>query len=202
MRAMYTFLIILVWPFFNLFHPCRPIGRERIPTGGALLCGNHSSLCDPLLAAYAFGRKNQLRFMAKAEVLRIPVVGWLLGKAGVFGVERGKSDITAIKQALRFLKEGEYVFLFPEGTRVRDGKDHNGNPGAAKTGAAMLAVRTGVPIVPVYIPERKHWFRRTPVVFGTPYFPVTAEKKGTAEEYETITQDLMARVRALAEQAV
>ncbi|MEG0764490.1 MAG: lysophospholipid acyltransferase family protein [Pseudoflavonifractor sp.] len=202
MRAMYAFLITLVWPFFNLFHPCRPIGRGNIPEGGALFCGNHSSLCDPLLVAYAMGMKNQIRVMAKAELLRVPVLGWLLGKAGIFGVDRGKADIGAVKQAMKFLKSGEHVLLFPQGTRVRDGKDHNGNPCEAKTGAALLAVRTGVPLVPVYIPEHKRWFRPTPIVIGEAFTPVTAEKKGTAEEYEAITKDLMARIYALAEQAV
>ena len=69
-------------------------------------------------------------------------------------------------------------------------------------GAAMLAVRCGVPILPVYVPEHKPWFRRTTVVIGEPYMPQVASRKGTAEEYDAITADLMERIRKLGEQAV
>ena len=65
----------------------------------------------------------------------------------------------------------------------------------------MLAVRTGVPIIPVYLPPEKKWFRRTPVVFGEPYYPKVAGRKGTADEYRAIADDLMERIEALAPQA-
>lgn len=197
MRFFYALLYSIAWPFFSLFHPCKAVGREHIPEGGALVCANHTALCDPLLLAFAFHRKNQVRVMAKAELIAVPVIGWLLNKAGVFAVERGKSDVGAIKKAMKFLKSGEKVLLFPEGTRVKDGE----TGGEAKTGAAMLAVRTGVPILPVYIPEKKRWFRPTTVVIGEPYYPETAEKRATSEEYHAIADEMMARVRALKAQA-
>ncbi|MEG2454950.1 MAG: lysophospholipid acyltransferase family protein, partial [Oscillospiraceae bacterium] len=160
--------------------------------GGALICGNHTSLCDPILVAFAFRRRNPLRIMAKAELLQVPVLGFLLKKAGIFGVDRGKSDIGAIKQAMKYLKGGDKVLLFPEGTRIKDGEESE-----AKTGAAMLALRTGVPIVPVWMPAKKRWFSRTPVVIGAPYYPETADKKATPEEYHVIADDLMKRIFAL-----
>lgn len=61
----------------------------------------------------------------------------------------------------------------------------------------MLAVRCGVPILPVFIPEKKKFFRRTPVVFGEPYLPHTETRRGTQEEFEAITADLMERIDAL-----
>lgn len=194
MRGFYTFFYILVGIFFNLVHPGKTIGRENIPEGGALVCGNHTAMSDPLFLCFAFQLKHQLRPMAKAELLRVPVIGWVLKRVGVFGVERGKSDVGAIKQAMRYLKDGEKVLLFPEGTRVKEGEESN-----AKTGAAMLAVRCGVPLLPVYVPEKKRWFRRTTIVIGEPYYPQVAGRKGTAEEYDAITEDLMARIRALGE---
>lgn len=197
MRVWYTILYCIVWPFFNLFHPGKAIGRENIPQGGALVCGNHTRMSDPFFMIFAFHLEHQLRPMAKAEVMRVPFIGWLLKKVGVFGVERGKSDVTAIKHAMRLLKNGEKVVIFPEGTRHKDGES-----GDAKKGAAMLAVRMGVPIVPVYIPAEKKWFRRTPVVIGEPYVPKTAEKKATAEEYQAIADDLIARIQALSSLAV
>lgn len=197
MRAFYYVLLSIVWPFFTLFHPVRHVGREHIPEGGAVFCGNHSAMSDPFFLVYAVGWKNQMRVMAKAEVMRIPVVGWLLSKAGVFGVDRGKADVGAIKTAMKYLKSGEKVLIFPEGTRVKGGVGHDGQESEAKTGAAMLAMRTGVPIVPVYIPEKKNWFRFTTVVIGAPYYPETAEKRATAEEYRAVAENLMARIYAL-----
>ena len=196
MKVWYCVLYCVIWPFFNLFRPCRPIGRENIPEGAPLFCPNHTSLTDPLFPVFAMHLKNRPQVMAKAEIMEVPVVGWILKRAGVFAVERGKSDVGAIKRALKCLKSGEKLLLFPEGTRSKTEE-----LGPAKGGAAMLAVRTGVPIVPMYIPTEKKWFRRTSVVFGTPYIPQIAGAKGTSEGYEAIAQDLMARIALLKEQA-
>lgn len=201
MRKLYTALWYIVWPFFSLFHPCRLAGKERLPENGGLFCANHSNLSDPICLMLALGPKRQVRAMAKAEFMRIPVLGWLLKKAGIFGIERGKSDVVAIKTAMRFLKSGENVLMFPEGTRIKNGMDKYGNEGEAKAGAAMLAVRTGVQLVPVYIPPKKRWFRFTTVVIGEPYYPKVESKKGSSEEYQTIAEDLMERIYALEEQA-
>lgn len=197
MRRWYTFVYCVAWPFFNLFHPGKVIGRENIPEGAAVVCCNHTAMSDPLFLAFAFRLNNQLRAMAKAELLRVPVIGWLLGKAGVFGVERGKTDVGAVKQAMKFLRGGEKVLIFPEGTRVRESRGEVSDP---KTGAAMLAVRCSVPILPVYVPEERRLFRRTPVVIGKPFIPTVTTRKGTQEEYEAITSDLMDHIHGLGEQ--
>ena len=93
------------------------------------------------------------------------------------------------------------MLLFPEGTRIKNGVDKHGHESEAKAGAAMLAVRTGVDIVPVYIPAKKKWFRFTTIVIGEPYRPTVESKKGTAEEYKAIADELMKRIYALWEQA-
>jgi 1-acyl-sn-glycerol-3-phosphate acyltransferase len=192
--SWYPVLYTIVWPFFNLFHPCRAIGREHIPEGGAVICANHTRANDPFFVVFAFRRKHPLNIMAKAELMRIPVLGPLLKKVGVFGVDRGKSDVAAIKHALRCLKNGEKLLLFPEGTRVREG-----DAVAAKTGASMLALRAGVPLVPVWLPPKRRWFRPTPVVIGEPFLPEIAGRRPTAEDYDRITQELMERIHALEE---
>ena len=199
MRTFYNVIYMIVFPFFNFVHPGRAVGRENIPKGGVLVCGNHTAMSDPLFLAFAFRHQNQLRPMAKAELLRVPVIGWILRHVGVFGVERGKSDVGAIKQAMKYLKEGEKVLLYPEGHRIHESR---GAQGEAKNGAAMLAVRCGVPILPVYVPEQKPWFRRTTVVIGEPYMPQVSSRKGTAEEYDAITNDLMERIRKLGDKVV
>ncbi|MPN28192.1 1-acyl-sn-glycerol-3-phosphate acyltransferase [bioreactor metagenome] len=175
-------------------HPCRVIGRGNIPEGGALVCANHTRLTDPLLVIFAFRLVHQFRFMAKAELLRVPVLGRILKAAGVFGVERGKSDVGAIKTAIKVLRDGGKLLMFPEGTRQKDGES-----GEAKTGAAMLALRTGVPIVPVYVPPKKNWFRPTTVVIGQPYYPQTAGPKPNSEDYRAVADDLMTRIGTLGE---
>lgn len=201
MTRLYTVLWYIVWPFFSLVHPCRLVGRENLPASGGLFCANHSGLSDPVCLMLAVGSKHQLRTMAKAELMSIPVLGRLLKKAGIFGVERGKSDVMAIKTAMRFLKNGENVLMFPEGTRIKEGVDKYGNEGEAKAGAAMLAVRTGVQLVPVYIPPKKRWFRFTKIVIGEPYYPQVESEKVGSEEYQVIADDLMERIYALEGQA-
>jgi len=99
---------------------------------------------DPFYVVFAFGRRYPMRAMAKIQIMRVPFIGWILGKGGVFGVDRGHADMHAVKTALKLLKDGNKLLMFPEGTRVREGEDV-----AAKTGAAMFATRTGVPIVPM-----------------------------------------------------
>lgn len=194
MNRYYHLLYSIVWPFFALFHPVRAVGRENIPEGAVIICPNHTKASDPFFVLYAFGRKHVMRAMAKAEVMRLPMIGWLLSKAGVFGVDRGAADVAAVKTALRFLKQGDKLLMFPEGTRVGEGENVE-----AKTGAAMFSVRTGTPILPVYIPAKKNWFRPTTVVIGQPFLPEVAGRKGTSEEYRAIADDLMERICALGE---
>lgn len=197
MKRWFTLLYCVVWPFFNLVHPCKAIGRENIPEGAAILCPNHTRMSDPFFVVFAMGLKIRPRVMAKAEVMSVPFIGWLLKKAGVFAVERGKSDVGAVKEAIKCLKGGDKLLLFPEGTRHRDGTiDESG-----KSGAAMFSVRTETPLVPIYIPAEKKWFRRTPVVFGEPFLPQVEGRKGSAEEYKAIARELMSRIAALEEQA-
>lgn len=125
-----------------------------------------------------------------------PIIGWILKHGGIFGVKRGQADIGAIKTAMKYLKNGELLLMFPEGTRHQDG-----DFGDAKTGAAMLATRTGVPIVPIYMPAEKRWFRWNQVVIGEPYYPETTSKRPTPDEYKAIAEDLMRRIEALQPQA-
>lgn len=196
MNKLYAVLYPIVWFFFKLARPWKAVGHTELPQGGALLCGNHTGLSDPIYVVLAVGHKPQCRVMAKAELLRVPVLGFILKHAGIIGVERGKADVGAIKTAMRVLKNGEKLLMFPEGTRVEEGEE-----GDAHTGAAMLATRTGVPLVPIYIPRKKGWFRRTTIVFGAPYVPEYEGKRPTPEDYRAISAELMRRIYAMEEQA-
>ena len=189
-------LYAIIWPFFNLMRPLRVHGREHIPEGAAVICPNHTTIGDPFYVVFAFGWRYPMRAMAKIQIMRVPFIGWILGKAGVFGVDRGHADMKAVKTALKFLKDGCKLLMFPEGTRVHSGEDV-----AAKTGAAMFATRTGVPLLPVYIQPEKRLFRSNLVVIGEPFQPTFQGRKPTADELDEITHELMNRVHKLEEVA-
>ncbi|MEA4932011.1 MAG: lysophospholipid acyltransferase family protein [Lawsonibacter sp.] len=192
--AWFRLLYNVIWPFFNVFRPIRVLGREHIPVGPAVVCPNHTTIGDPFYVVFAFGRTSPLRAMAKIQIMRIPFVGWILGKAGVFGVDRGHADMRAVKTAMKLLKDGNKLLMFPEGTRVHEGEDV-----AAKTGAAMFATRTGTPLLPVYVQTKKKLFSRNVVVIGRPFYPTFEGRKPTPDELDAITEDLMGRIRALGE---
>ena len=185
--AWFYLLYAVIWPFFNLFRPIKAVGRENIPDGPVVICPNHSSLGDPFFVAFAFGRRP-MRAMAKIEVMRIPFVGWILGKAGVFGVDRDKADMKAVKTALKALKDGNKLLLFPEGTRVKEGESVE-----PKSGAVYLAVRKQVPLVPIYVPRNKKLFRPVRVRVGEAYIP-TADRNA---DMTALTHELMERIEAL-----
>ena len=200
-KVLFSIAWCVLAPFFGFVHPCRLIGRDNLPAEGGLFCANHTKMSDPLCLLLALGVKWNLHVMAKAELMRVPILGWILKQVGIFGVDRGKSDVGAIKTAMKFLKSGESVLIFPEGTRIKNGVDKHGNESEAKAGAAMLAVRTGAWLIPVFIPEKKRWFRVTKIVIGEPYKPQTESRKGSVEEYQQIAEDLMVRIQALEEQS-
>lgn len=195
-NKMYAVLYPVIWIFMKIFHPWNAVGVGNIPEGAALICGNHSTLGDPLYVVCCMGGRRQTHVMAKEEIMRWPVIGFLLKKAGIIGVNRGKSDMAAVKECLRVLKNGEKLLMFPEGTRVKDGEASE-----ARTGAAMFATRTNTPLVPVYISPKKRRFRKTTVVFGQPYHPEFEGRKPSAGDYQRIADDLLARINALGKQA-
>jgi len=133
--------------FLIPFGPLRVEGLERVPRSGAFIAAaNHVSILDPLIVGATVGHMTGrvVHFMAKGEVRRWPLIGWLASQSGVFFVRRGEGDRPAQRFALQLLAEGEPVAMFPEGTRSRDG-----TLGDGKNGAALLAMRAGVPILPV-----------------------------------------------------
>lgn len=194
-NRFYSLAYIVLWPVIRIGFLLSVQGRERIPEGNAVFCCNHSSNWDPLLIMIAAGYRCQLYALAKAEIARWPVVGRILKWAGMIFVERGKADIGAIKAAMKYLKNAQKILIFPEGTRVSLEEQES-----AKGGVAMLSVRTASPIVPVYLDSGKRLFHPTHIVFGTPYQPQVAGRRGTAEEYQAIADEALRRIYALKEE--
>lgn len=183
-----------IGPVFRLLFPLDVHGRENIAEEAVILCPNHSSALDPIMIVCALRHDYSMRIMAKKQLMDIPVLGAFLRKMGVFGVNRGNSDIASIRTAIRSLHDGSSLLIFPEGTRVRDGETAE-----VKGGVAMIAIRSGVKLQPVFIARRKRMFHRTKIVFGKPYAPVYTGKKGTAEEYQANAEEIMRQVYQLGE---
>lgn len=142
-------------------------GAERIPAeGGVMLVANHESLFDPWLLALA--TRRPVRYMAKSELWRYPLVGRALDAFGAFPVERGAGDATAISNAAALLRSGEALGIFPQGTS----KQLPRRP--YHRGAARLALATGAPIVPVRLVSTRGFPRpgrpQTRVLVGQPIY--------------------------------
>lgn len=138
--------------------PLRSEGLENVPRNGAfILVSNHISLLDPLIIGATAGQLSGrlVHFMAKQEIRGWPLIGWLATQAGVYFVRRGEGDRAAQRISLELLASGEPIAVFPEGTRSRKGV-----LGEPRDGAALLAMRTGVPLLPVSIVGSNRLFRR------------------------------------------
>lgn len=137
------------WALRRLAQEIVVSGLERIPAkGSVLLVSNHISWVDPVLLACwltpATGRP--MAWMGKAEAMRWPLVGWFLRVNGVFGVRRGAADLEAFRLAERILGSGQILGIYPEGTRSPDGVLRS-----FRDGAALLALRSGVLVLPVAV---------------------------------------------------
>lgn len=174
-------------------------GLENVPrTGGVLLISNHIAWLDvPLVAAPV---PRQLHDMAKIELFRAPVLGTIMRLLGAFAVRRGEGDRESLRIAERVLAEGEVLCIFPEGTRSRTGVLSEAHPGAA-----LIALRANVPIVPVAVTGTAaclHGLRYGPfaphvtVRFGKP-FRLEQSGKRTRAALEAATTRMMQEIAAL-----
>ena len=121
-------------------------GVEHIPQGqGCVLVSNHVHIIDPpLLAASSPGRR--LRTMAKQELFSLPLIGWIFTAYGAYSVKRNGRDLKALRESLRLISTGEAILLFAEGTRSGGGPLQ-----VAHGGAALIALKSGKPVIPVSI---------------------------------------------------
>ena len=137
--AKIKFLII-----FKLFFRLKVTGQENIPQDGPfIIVANHSSLLDPVILGVSI--KPKIIFVAAAYLFKIGWLGYLLRKANSIPVQ-GENDISSLKRALKILKAGGVLGIFPEG-----GVDRQKDNLPIKAGAAYLATKVGVPIVPIKI---------------------------------------------------
>ena len=125
-------------------------GREHVPkSGGVILASNHISFWDPVLVGTAAIREQH--FLAKEELFRPPVMGWLIRSYNAIPIRRGMADLAGLTKAMDVLRAGRSLILFPEGTRARDGELRPARPGLG-----MLAVATDARVVPTCIMGSDH----------------------------------------------
>ena len=193
--VFYVILRFLLWLPLKLIFRVRIRGRKNEPTrkeGPYLVCANHQTVLDVIFLCVAL-RRQQPHFMAKDGLFRVPVLRRLVKWLGAFPVARGRSDVGAIKHTLHLLESERSVGMFPQGTRCA-GKELRDC--SVKTGVGMIAARSGVPVLPVYIDMKNHkwkFFRRVTVVIGEPItqeeLAYNAEATGEYARMATLVYD-------------
>ena len=198
---LYAVLKPIVVMLFRLLCRLEARGTEHVPRDGSLmLVANHSSFLDPPLVGAVAPRP--LGFLAKEELFRLPLFGRLIWGLNARPLRRAGADPKALRTALRLLEEGRALLVFPEGTRGDEGTLRT-----PKAGAGMLAVLSGVPVVPVYIEgSGRVWPRgrtvprpgKVIVRFGP---PLRFERCGDVRErkgrYEAASRAMMDAIAAL-----
>ncbi|MBR5218151.1 MAG: 1-acyl-sn-glycerol-3-phosphate acyltransferase [Clostridia bacterium] len=190
---LYNILIKIVYAFTRVIFNLKYEGFENIPAeGGVIICPNHKSFWDPVVVTVLL--KRHPVFMAKEELFKFPPFAWVLRKFNAHPIKRGAADLTAIKTFVRTLKDGNLVMIFPEGTRVRKGKESKGHNGAVR-----IALMSDAQIVPVGIKGNFRWFRPVKVSAGVPFdLSAYRGRRATEEEVTGITNEIMREIYTLA----
>jgi 1-acyl-sn-glycerol-3-phosphate acyltransferase len=188
-------------PVLKLVWRIRPSGMEHLPKGGFVIASNHVSNVDPFAVAWAVWPR-EIRFMAKAELFT-RWFAWAMRGAGTFPVKREQADPEALKTAVRLLRSGEIVGMFPEGTRQRKGLNKKFEA-RAHSGTARIALTAHVPLIPVGIvgTERLLSFDQVRVAYGPPIpvddladLPRKKAAEIATERLMTAIYDLVAELR-------
>ena len=197
MNGFYKFAISVLRFVMPLWYKLETEGLENVPEGsGYLFVSNHRSNADPILIGVQ-NPETQFCFLAKQELFSDGLVGWLLKKLGAVAVDRGAGDVTALEEIEFRLQNGQNALIFPEGTRSKDGK-----LGHFKTGAALIASQTGVPVVPVAISfdDELHFRSKIYIRYGAPFdIPKTTVSDPEPAVLKQVRQDMSKHVSALLE---
>ncbi len=195
----YQFCKFLFQLILKLLCRYQVIGKENFPRSGpVIVVSNHLSNWDPLMIGAAMPR--QIFFVAKEELFRIPLVSGLIKAWGAIPIKRGRGDREALSKSLDLLKQDQAVGIFIEGKRNRGNPETMLKP---QPGAAMLALKSGAPVVPVALINTnrilRSW-RRVRVIIGEPIrFTDTtglesAEKK---EHYKQIGMEITQTIQTM-----
>jgi 1-acyl-sn-glycerol-3-phosphate acyltransferase len=204
-------LYFLGWIFFRAIYKFyfgwRVYNPERVPLKGpVILASNHSSYVDPPLVGA--GIKRGINYLAREDLFRFPVVGWVLNNWNAVPVDREGGGARGLKAILDRLLDGGAIILFPEGTRSRDGKLQ-----PARSGIGLTVIKSAAPVVPVRVFGTYEAFgrhmrfprpRRIAVKYGQLmlFEQVRAEAKTCSKArlkqiYQQVADELMAAIAKL-----
>ncbi|MEC3979192.1 lysophospholipid acyltransferase family protein [Amycolatopsis sp. H20-H5] len=207
--AWYSMAIDIIWQFLVLFTRFRVRGSANIPrSGGVLVASNHLSFADPTtLTAFVLAGGRVPRYLAKASLWDVPVIGSIMRSGKHIPVYRGTAAGGAYRDAVASVLAGECVGIFPEATFSND---PHGWPMKGKTGVARIALVTGAPVVPVanwgthHLLPATAWFprgfpRKTVDLIAGPPVELTdlAGPDPTREVLEEATARIMAAITEL-----
>ena len=198
-NTFYIGLKKFLTPFIKVFQRVEVHGLENVDTNkGYVICSNHIAAKDVIMIGSVFPR--QIRFIAKKELFSIPILGWLIKKLGAVPIDRSGANAGAIKTAVKALKAGGALAIFPQGHR---------NPGVnpkdtkIKNGAALIAYHSGCDVIPVCIKTKGfkyHFLGRVDIIFGKPIpYSALGFTNGGGAEYEKATNIIFNEILALGE---
>lgn len=159
--------------------------KEKLE-GGAIIAANHTSFLDPFIVGVTFWYRRMHMLVAEI-VMGGKFRSMLLRGVGGIKIDRNIADLEAIKQAVEVLKGGRLLAIFPQG-----GIDEQDDVNSIKSGAVFMALRASVPIIPMYIRPKKHWYDRRTVVIGEKVYPnnLCSKKMPSTADIEAITKVL------------
>ena len=180
--------------FYRVFYKVKIIGLDNIPqTGAVVLACNHVSNFDPPLVGGFVGLRRDPIYIIKKEILSVPILGPMLKSFGFIAIDRYKKggDMQSLKQALKVIKEGKALFIFPEGTRSKTGK-----PSRPKAGIGFLLWHCQAPVVPIKVfnMEKMPFTRELKVVIGKPFMLKKQEGKQTKEQFQDFADEVMQQI--------
>ena len=189
LTPMYRLVRVVATILFNSLFPitCHHLERAQLDAP-YILISNHNSLWDPLAVAWKCYR-YQIRFLGKKELVGNPILNWFFRKLLMIPVDRHNMDMTALRACLKTLREGHALGVFPEGTRHKEGVMEH-----MESGIAMLALRSGVRLLPAYIAGKPRLFRRTHVYYGLPFSVQDIASRGVNRE---ACQEVMERIHTI-----
>lgn len=180
------FAKIIFWLPAKLLFPTKFFNKQKIPKGKCIVACNHVSGWDPIVLVANLNRP--VSFMAKADFYKNPFLALLLKTIRCVPAKRDGKDFQAIRDAIALLEEGYAFGLFPEGTRNYDDPDHIRR---FKNGAALFALKSQTPVIPVIFKRRMKPFRMNYIMMGDPIdFSEFYDERITKEKIDGATEKL------------
>ena len=187
MNRLYRIPLFLL----NRLYPSKTHNKENFPQGKAVIVSNHLHAIDCVYIAKIYNR--DIYFLAKQELFKKKFISKLLKSLGGVPIDRDNPDMRTLMSAIKMLKEGHKLVIFPEGTRNKTGTTEL-QP--IKGGAMVFAVKSKSPIVPIMVDRKARLFRRSHVIVGEPFeLSEFYDRKLTDQDMEAMNEIVAEKMR-------